>query len=85
MDPVSTCDSVISIIKKSGLNFKIEETPFSVSISIRKTFIKMNAASAGSFDHTRANQNVLDENSNIKRDFSRSESGGRNLVKSSHS
>ena len=78
MDPVSTCDSVISIIKKSGLNFKIEETPFSVSISIRKTFIKMNAASAGSFDHTRAN-------SNIKRDFSRSESGGRNLVKSSHS
>ena len=74
MDPVSTCDSVISIIKKSGLNFQITETPFSVSINIRKTFIKRNAK-----------QNVLDENSNTKPDFSGTETDRGNLDKSGHS
>ena len=41
MDAMQTSDFLLSIVKKSNLNFSISESPFSVSISIRKSFIKL--------------------------------------------
>ena len=40
MDPNYAADAVISSVKKSKLNFYIQETPFSIFINLRKTFIK---------------------------------------------
>ena len=40
MDPVKVCDLVLSYLKQSNLNFYVVESPFSVSIEIRKTFIR---------------------------------------------
>ena len=39
MDPVRTCDLLITFLKQSNLNFYLVESPFSASIEIRKTFI----------------------------------------------
>ena len=40
MDPIKTCDRLLNCIKNSNLNFHLIETPFSLSISVRKSFIK---------------------------------------------
>ena len=40
MDANQTSDLVLSFIKRSNLNFNIVESPFSLSITIRKTFIR---------------------------------------------
>ena len=40
MDPVATCDLLLSYLKLSNLNFHLAESPFSAYIEIRKTFIK---------------------------------------------
>ena len=40
MDPVRTCDVLLSYLKLSNLNFHLTESPFSASIEIRKTFVK---------------------------------------------
>ena len=40
MDANYAADTIISAIKKSNLNFYIQESPFSLLINLRKTFIK---------------------------------------------
>ena len=40
MDAKETCESLLSYIKKSNLNWNIVESPFSVTITLRKSFIK---------------------------------------------
>ena len=40
MDANQTCDILLSLVKKSNLNFSLSESPFSVSLTIKKTFIK---------------------------------------------
>ena len=40
MDPNHAADVIISSVKKSNLNFYIQESPFSIFINLRKTFIK---------------------------------------------
>ena len=40
MDADQTCELIISFVRKSNLNFSLIETPFSVSIEIKKAFIK---------------------------------------------
>ena len=40
MDANQTCDLLLSYIKKSNLNWSITESPFSVSVTLKKTFIK---------------------------------------------
>ena len=40
MDPSVTCDLLLSHVKKSNLNYNLSESPFSVTINIKKTFIK---------------------------------------------
>ena len=40
MDAKETCESVLSYIRKSNLNWNIVESPFSVTITLRKSFIK---------------------------------------------
>ena len=39
-DPSEVCDLVLGYLKKSNLNFSLMESPFSVSITIKKSFIK---------------------------------------------
>ena len=49
MDAKETCETVLSYIKKSNLNWNIVESPFSVTVTIRKSFIKnKNGSSLGS-------------------------------------
>ena len=40
MDATHICDQVLSVIKESGLNFKITETAFFANITIKKTMIR---------------------------------------------
>lgn len=40
MDPGTVSRSLLDFVRKSMLNFQIQESPFSVNISVRKTFIK---------------------------------------------
>ena len=40
MEAKSVCDKLLSSIKSSGLNFVLTETPFTVNIVLKKTFIK---------------------------------------------
>ena len=40
MDPIQTCNLLLSYVKNSNLNFSLNESPFSVSISLKKSFIK---------------------------------------------
>ena len=35
---MATCENILSTVKKSGLNFIIQETPFSAHLTIRKTY-----------------------------------------------
>ena len=40
MDANLTCEQILRYIKLSNLNFNIVETPFSATITLKKTFIK---------------------------------------------
>ena len=40
MDPIQTCDLLLTYVKNSNLNFSLKESPFSVFLSIKKTFVK---------------------------------------------
>ena len=40
MDPVAVSELLLNNVRTSGLNFQIQESPFSMKISLRKTFIK---------------------------------------------
>ena len=40
MDAKNVADMIVSSVKKSNLNFILQESPFSLNISIRKSFIK---------------------------------------------
>ena len=40
MDANIAANAVISSVKKSNLNFYIQESPFSLVINLRKTFVK---------------------------------------------
>ena len=37
---VATCENILSLLRKSGLNFVSQETPFSAYLTIRKKFFK---------------------------------------------
>ena len=40
MEADSAVNAIVSSVKKSNLNFYIQESPFSLYINLRKTFIK---------------------------------------------
>ena len=40
MDAFETCDLLINCLKKSNLNYLLNESPFGVTINIKKKFIK---------------------------------------------
>ena len=40
MDPTQSCEYILASLKKSNLNFHLSESPFSLSIQIKKSFIK---------------------------------------------
>ena len=41
MDPEAACEIILKTIRTSGLNWSIQESPFSLQISIRKSFVKL--------------------------------------------
>ena len=69
MDPNKICDVLLTYIKNSKLNFNLSETPFAVSINLKKSFIRdRNGAPkypTSVFSDTSI-QNVLDENKSLK-------------------
>ena len=40
MDANNAADMIVSCVKKSSLNFIIQESPFSLNVNVRKSFIK---------------------------------------------
>ena len=78
MDPNKICDVLLTYIKNSKLNFNLSETPFAVSINLKKSFIRdRNGApkypTSGFSDTSILNgcqlseiQNVLDEKNPLK-------------------
>ena len=44
--PEETCDILLSYVKKSSLNFQLNESPFAATIEIKKSFIKNKDGSA---------------------------------------
>ena len=40
MDPSEICEELLSFVRRSNLNFSISESPFGVSIKIKKTYFK---------------------------------------------
>ena len=40
-NPAVICDQVLWLIKNSGLNFQVKETPFSLDINLKKNFFKV--------------------------------------------
>ena len=77
VDASKTCDVILSHIKPSNLNFSLTESPFSVQIRIRKTFItyKNGYKIPGIFEkkslepNDNLNLKLLIENENLKEDI----------------
>lgn len=68
MDPSQTCDLLLSHVKTSNLNFSLIESPFSVNISIKKTFIKNKKGEclpAGLIPSNIIEMSFLDSNRNL--------------------
>ena len=40
MDPNQVCDQLLNYVKMSGLNFYLYESPFGVTVNVKKSFIK---------------------------------------------
>ena len=65
MDSIQTCDLLLNLVKNSNLNFSLTESPFSVTINIKKSFIKdkngiVRVSNIGGF--SRYNCQSIDEN-----------------------
>ena len=52
LNPSDACDVLLSYVKRSNLNFQISESPFSVNVEIKKSFItnKNGVERSASFD-----------------------------------
>ena len=46
-NPSETCDTLLNYLKKSNLNFHIEESPFAVTINIKKSLKRKKIATQG--------------------------------------
>ena len=78
MDPFHTCEILLSYVRKSNLNFSLYESPFSVSLSIKKAFIKHQNGSVRSSKLSEIsqpdshlldkNQVIVQENESLKAD-----------------
>ena len=55
------CENLLSTIRSSGLNFILSETPFSVNIVLKKTFIYRKNASEGSATSLSLNHSITDQ------------------------
>ena len=61
MDASQVADLIVSSVKKSKLNFHIQESPFSLFINLRKTFIKdTNGNSLQPLGDIFGNENIVD-------------------------
>ena len=68
MNANQTCDHVLNFVKNSNLNYSINESPFSVTISIKKTFIKDKSGCVRGpkiDEFPRYNCQLLDENKTL--------------------
>ena len=66
MDPNQTCEMILSYLKRSNLNFSLNESPFGVKIVIKKSFIKdMNGISRTS-GISQQNIQLLEQNNTLR-------------------
>ena len=74
MDPFEASEIVLSQIKNSNLNFKIQESPFSIHVNIKKSFITSKNGDPLHFNRhfedlseaASQNKKLLKENENLK-------------------
>ena len=81
MDPNKTSELLLSLIRKSQLNFVIEESPYSVSINLRKTFIQ---SRSGNPIICEESLEEFIENKHLKDALEKSESEQESFRKATH-
>ena len=62
MDAHYAANIVISSVKKSNLNYCIQESPFSLFINLRKTFIKNKSGNVAEAPTSEVTENTNDDN-----------------------
>ena len=65
MNPNQTCELILKQIKESNLNFTLTETPFAVTLNIKKSFINDKSGSVKNSGFSSPNQ-LLKKSSSIK-------------------
>ena len=66
MDPNQTCEILLSNLKQSNLNFSIAESPFAVTINLKKTFIKDQNGVSQSSGLSDQNPQLIGENFSLR-------------------
>ena len=74
LDPSQICENVLSYIKKSNLNFFLSETPFSLTLNLKKAFLKdkngiLQSPAFSEVDNKvgrHFSQNYMEENKSLK-------------------
>ena len=88
MDAMQTSDFLLSLVKKSNLNFSITESPFSALISIRKTFTKSRSGDplprTYSLDNFTVNRKLQDEHDSLMESLTVAESEKEALASANH-
>ena len=62
MDANQTSEAVLNLVRKSNLNFKIEESPFTLTITLRKSFIKNKNGTVRRSGLESSNSTALEQN-----------------------
>ena len=61
MNPNQTCELILQQIKESNLNFTLTETPFSVTLNIKKSFINYKSGLVKSSGFSSSNFQILNK------------------------
>ena len=71
----SSCDFLLQAVRNSGLNFSCQETPFSIFLTVRKSFVKtFQFQASGNILKSVANKfeknhDLIEENKSLKEAF----------------
>ena len=86
MDAMKTYDFLLSLVKKTNLNFSITESPFSVSFRIIKSFIKLRNTMhrTETLENIIVNKKLQDEYDSLLKTLSSVENDKEELAVSNH-
>ena len=65
----SSCDFIQHSVRNSGLNFSCQETPYSIFLTVRKSFIKSRSTGPNPFKLGLKHENILTVNNSLQEAF----------------